>query len=100
MRALRWLFAWLQLAGVALESGVMGRTALPPCLCSCGSFEVRDYLGRVARSDSGSGASLFISMCRVGARCDLADPPWTGLHLQRELTFVLFIARVFIAISD
>ena len=30
-------------------------------------------------------------------RYDLAAP---GLHLQRELTFVLFIARVFIVISD
>ena len=81
-----------------MESGVMGRTALPPCLCSCGSFEVRDYLGRVARSDSGAGLPYVPYRKDVPCgRYDLATP---GLHLQRELTFVLFIARVFIVISD
>ena len=74
----------------------MGRTALPPCLCSCGSFEVREITWGGGHGPTVEAGLPYRKDVPCG-RYDLAAP---GLHLQRELTFVLFIARVFIVISD
>ena len=97
MRALRWLFAWLQLAGVALGIWCHGPDGAASLLVFVWFVRSERLPGEGGTVRQWKRGFRIARTCRVGGT---TSPPLGGLHLQRELTFVLFIARVFIVISD